>query len=158
MGSALAVTGLSSAQLPQSLLLGVEAAGFTLLVAALVLARADWVVPAVAVVIVPEAVTVAIGGPAQLAPVLGTLLLAAAELAFWSIERSSPAQEASGVGLVRLLWLLGVGLAGCAVGLLMATLSELPLAGGFDLTALGMAAAITVGCALLWLSREAVRG
>lgn len=157
LGSALAETWASSARLPQSLLLGVEAAGVGLLVLALVLARSGWVMLAVGAVALPEGTTLALGGPAQLAPILGALLLASAELAYWSIERRAPAAESAEVGAFRALWLVALCLAGCGAGLMILAVSDLPISGGFDLTAVGILGAIGISVALLWLGRDAAR-
>lgn len=128
-----------------------------MLLLAIVLARSGWVVLAVALVAIPAGIAVAFRGPAQIAPVLGALLLAAAELAYWSIEKAPPARESTEVGVFRGLWLVGMCLAGCVAGLLISAVSDLPVSGGFDLTALGVLAAIGVPAGLLWMSRNVLR-
>ncbi len=149
-------TAVGAVHLPESLLLGIEAAGIAMLLGALSVARAGLVVPAVVVVAIPDGAAVALGGSAQLAPVLGALLLAAGELAFWSIEKATPARESAQVGLSRAVWLVGLCLAGCIIGLLITAISDLPVTGGFDLTALGVLAAIGIAALLLWLGRDAI--
>jgi hypothetical protein len=151
---ALAVTALSSAREPVSLLLGIEGAGVATLMAVMVLARSDLVVPAVGVVAIPEGVSLALGGPAILAPVLGSALLGAAELAFWSIDNAIPATESLRVVLFRGLRLLVVCLIGCALALAIYALSATPLSGGFDLTAIGIVSAVGLLALVLWLGRE----
>ncbi|MGH7641513.1 MAG: hypothetical protein ACRENX_00585 [Candidatus Dormibacteria bacterium] len=153
----MAETAISSAHLPQSLLLGIEVAGVLALLAALMLPRSGWVVPAVVAVAIPEGAVLALGGPAQWTPVLGALLLAAAELAFWSIEREPPAKESAEVGVSRGLWLVGLCLIGCAAGLLMTLIAAIPVSGGFDLTLLGVVGAIGILVVLLWLGRDVLR-
>lgn len=150
---ALAVTALSSAREPVSLLLGIEGAGVATLVAVMVLARSDLVVPAVAVVAIPEGTSLALGGSAILAPVLGSALLAAAELAFWSIDNAVPAKESLQVVLFRVLRLLTVCLIGCALAFALYALSATPVSGGFDLTAIGIVSAVGVLVVVLWLGR-----
>jgi len=157
LGSAPAETALNSARLPLSLLLGIEAAGVALLVVAMALASASLVVPAVVAVAIPEGAAFAFGRPAPWAPILGALLLAAAELAFWSIEWALPARESAEVLVFRGLWLAGLCLAGCGAGLLVSAVADLPISGGFDLTALGILAAIGILAVLLWLGRDALR-
>lgn len=157
LGAPVAETVLSSARQPQALLLGIEAGGVVLLVLALVLAKSSWVVLAVGAVAIPAGAGVVLRGPTQFAPVLGALLLAAAELAYWSIERALAAREPADVGIFRGLWLVGLGLAGCGAGLLLSAVSDLPLSGGFDLTALGILAAIAIPAGILWLAQDALR-
>ncbi|HUY10547.1 MAG TPA: hypothetical protein VMW80_14080 [Candidatus Dormibacteraeota bacterium] len=153
----MAETVVSSAHLPQSLLLGIEAAGVALLLLALLLARPRWVVPAIVAVAFPAGAALSLRGPAQLAPILGAVLLAAAELAYWSIERATPARESFDVGLFRGVWMVGLCLAGCGAGLLVSAVSDLPVSGGFDLTAMGIVAAVAISFGLLWLGRDALR-
>ena len=107
-------------------------------------------------VAIPGGTVVTLRGPARVAPILGALLLATAELAFWSIERAVVAQESSEVGVFRVVWPLGLGLAGCGAGLVVSAVADIPVSGGFDLTALGSVAAIGVAAGLLWLGRDAV--
>jgi hypothetical protein len=153
----MAATVVSSAQLPESLLLGIEAAGVLLLLLALLLARSRWVVPAVVAVAIPAGAALALRGPAQWAPILGAVLLASAELAFWSIERATPARESVDVGIYRGVSMVGLCLAGCGAGLLVAAVSDLPISGGFDLTAIGIVAAVGISVGLWWLVRDALR-
>ncbi|MGH7667798.1 MAG: hypothetical protein ACRENY_00530 [Candidatus Dormibacteria bacterium] len=158
LGSSVVQTVLSAAHLPLALLLGLEVAGMAVLILALVLARAALVTVAVLLAAIPAGAALALGGPAPLAPVIGALLLAGAELGFWSIERQLPARESLEVGSFRALWLVGVALAGCGVGMLLSLVSDAPVAGGFDLTALGIVAVISIPALLLWLGRDALRG
>jgi hypothetical protein len=153
LGSALAVTALSSARAPVSLLVGIEVAGVATLMAVMVLARPQLVVPAVAAVAIPEGTSLALGGPTILAPVLGSALLAAAELAFWSIDNANPARESGRVVLFRGLRLLTMCLIGCVAALALYAISATPLSGGFDLTAIGIVSAVGVMVAVLWLGR-----
>ncbi|MGA8427166.1 MAG: hypothetical protein WB801_06225 [Candidatus Dormiibacterota bacterium] len=153
LGSALAVTALSSAREPVSLLVGIEAAGAATLFAVMMLARPQLVVPAVAAVAIPEGTSLALGGPAILAPVLGAALLAGAELAFWSIDNAAPVSESGRVVLFRCLRLLTVCLIGCALALALYALSDIPISGGFDLTVIGLVSAVGVMVVVLWLGR-----
>jgi hypothetical protein len=153
---ALAVTALSSAHEPVSLLLGIEGAGLATLLAVMVLARSDLVVPAIAVVAIPVGTSLALGGPAILAPVLGSALLASAELAFWSIDNAVPARESVRVVIFRGLRLLAVCVIGCALALALYALSDTPISGGFDLTAIGIVSAVGVLVVVLWLGRAAL--
>lgn len=148
---------LNSAHLPESLLLGIETAGLVLLLLALLLARSRWVVPSIVAVAIPAGAAVALRGPAQWAPILGAVLLAAAELGYWSIERATPARESVDVGVHRGVWIVGLCLTGCGAGLLVAAVSDLPISGGFDLTAIGIVAAVGISLGLLWLVRDALR-
>ncbi len=102
-----------------------------------------------AVAAVSEGVTLTLGGPVALAPLLGGLLLLSCELAFWSIDRSRPAVEWVSVGVFRGVWLAGLALAGAALGLGLTLASRLPFSGGFDLTALGILALIALAALLL---------
>jgi len=151
-----AQTALAHGRLPVSLLLGLEIAGTVLLVVATALAISALVVPAVLTVGLAVGASVALGGPEVLAPILGTALLLAAELAFWSIDCSRPAQAGLRVGTVRGLRLAVLGLAGCVAGLALSAASELPLAGGFVLTAAGTLAALGMLAILAWMGRSAL--
>lgn len=128
------------------------------LLLALALARSDWALWAVGVVAVAEGAAFALRAPALLAPFMGALLLIAAELALWSIERSHPAQEATAVGLFRAVRLTGLALAGCGFGLLALAASDLAVSGGFDLTAVGVVAVVAILGLVFWLGRGALRG
>jgi hypothetical protein len=119
----------------------------------MVLARPELVVASVAAVAIPEGASLALGGPAILAPVLGSALLAAAELAFWSIDNAVPAKESLQVVLFRGLRLLTVCFVGCALALALYALSATPISGGFDLTAIGIVSAVGVLVVVLWLGR-----
>lgn len=147
------MTALSSAREPVSLLVGIEAAGLATLVAVMALARPQLVVPAVAAVAIPEGASLALGGPAILAPVLGAALLAGAELAFWSIDNATPARESGRVVLFRGLRLITVCLLGCALALALYALSATPISGGFDLTLIGTMSAVGLMVVVLWLGR-----
>ena len=98
----------------------------------------------------------ALGGPAILAPVLGSALLASAELAFWSIDNAVPARESVRVVIFRGLRLLAVCVIGCALALALYALSDTPISGGFDLTAIGIVSAVGVLVVVLWLGRAAL--
>lgn len=127
-----------------------------LLVVATALAISALVVLAVLTVGLAVGASVALGGPEVLAPILGTALLLAAELAFWSIDCSRPARVAARVGPVRGLRLTVLGLAGCFAGLALSAASDVPLAGGFVLTAAGTLAALGMLGILGWLGRSAL--
>jgi hypothetical protein len=150
------VTAFSSAREPVSLLLGIEAAGVATLVGVMVLARPQLVVPAVAAVAIPEGASLALGGPAILAPVLGAALLAGAEFAFWSIDNATPASESRRVILFRGLRLVTMCLLGCALALAFYALSATPISGGFDLTLIGTISAVGLMIVVLWLGRAAL--
>jgi hypothetical protein len=152
------VTALSSAREPVNLLVGIEAAGVLTLVAVMLLARPQLVVPAVAAVAIPEGASLALGGPAILAPVLGAALLAGTELAFWSIDNATPVRESGPVVLFRSLRLLTVCLIGCALALGLYALSATPISGGFDLTLIGLVSAVGVMVVVLWLGRAVLGG
>lgn len=151
-------TALSSGVMPRQLLFGIEASGVALLLLALLLARPQLALAAVAVVAVAEGTIFVLGGPVLLAPFQGALLLASAELALWSIERARPAQESLAVGGFRAGRILLLSLVGAALGLVVLATSDLPASGGFDLTAIGMVAAVALAALILWLGREALRG
>ena len=133
--------------------MGIEAAGVATLVGVMVLARPQLVVPALAAVAIPEGTSLALGGPAILAPVLGAALLAGAELAFWSIDNATPATESGRVVLFRGLRLITVCLVGCALALALYALSASPISGGFDFTLIGTVSAVGLMVVVLWLGR-----
>jgi hypothetical protein len=149
-------TALSSGHLPRALLLGIEGAGLATVLLAMVAARAAWVVAGVGTVALAEGTVLALGGPAVLAPILGMLLLAGAELALWSVERARPAQESAAVAGFRAVRLLALALVGGGVAVLVLAVADLPVTGGFDLTALGVLATIAILATLLWLGRDAL--
>lgn len=153
----MAETLAGGARAPLTLLLAVELVGMGALVLAVVLARPALVPVAVAAVAIPEGASLALAGPTALAPILGAALLAGSELAFWSIEWAVPARESVGVGVVRTLRLAGMCLIGATAGLAISAASGVPIAGGFDLTALGILATLGVLVAFIWLGRVALR-
>ncbi|MHB8393644.1 MAG: hypothetical protein ACYDC5_03885 [Candidatus Dormibacteria bacterium] len=85
----------------------------------------------------PQAVVLLERGPLLLAPVLGATLLAAAELAFWSIGARPPGKHSRRllVTLVIRVWGLSVG--GAVLGWLVLAISGLKTAGSLDLTFIG---------------------
>lgn len=139
-----------------SLLLGIEGAGVVALVLVLAIARPGLVITAIAVVALPEGAALALGGPVVLSPILGAGLLLAAELSFWSIDGADPARELPRVEVLRALRLLGMASAGAAVGLGVLALSTVPISGGFELTALGVGAAVALLVLLGWLGKAAL--
>ncbi|MGC1184324.1 MAG: hypothetical protein WBA31_04120 [Candidatus Dormiibacterota bacterium] len=152
----MAETALSSGHLPRELLLGIEVAGLLVVVLALIVARAAWVMIGVAVLAVAEGAVLAIVGPGAWAPILGMLLLLGAELALWSIECSRAGRETAAVGRYRAIRLLGLALVGAAGAVLVVAGSDLPLTGSLDLTVLGVLAAIAISAVVLWLARDAL--
>jgi len=157
LGAAAVPLAVSSGRLPKELLFGIEGAGLAALLLALAFARSDWALWAVGLVAVAEGAAFALRAPALLAPFMGALLLISAELALWAIERARPAQEAIAVGLFRAVRLSALALAGCGFGLLALAGSDLAVSGGFDLTAVGVAAVVAILGLVFWLGRGALR-
>ncbi len=136
--------------------MGLELCGLLGLALVLVLARERWVVPALAVVALPEGAALALGGPVALCPLLGPALLLSAELAFWSLEGARPAREALRLSLVRILWLLLLALGGGLAALLTLGLAAVPLSGGAYLTLCGVLAAVLLLALVGWAGRRAL--
>ncbi|HEY6538393.1 MAG TPA: hypothetical protein VI138_05055 [Candidatus Dormibacteraeota bacterium] len=157
LASALVQTALTRGHLPHQFLFGVEGAGLAVMVAALWRRWSAWVLVAVGLVAVAEGTALSLGGSPLLAPVLGLLLLAAAELGIWSIERSTTGAESAAVLRFRALRLAAVGGVGCVVGFGLLLVADLPLRGGFELTGIGVLAAIAIPALALWLARDALR-
>ncbi len=138
------------------MVLALEAAGTLLLLLALLRRRPGWVAPGVGLVAVGEAVSLALRGPAVLAPALGVALLGSAELAYWSLDAADPAEDRPRLWFWRGLRLLGVVVLGVLAGLAVLTASDLGVGGGFDLTLLGGLAAVALIVGVGWMQRHAL--
>ena len=88
------------------------------------------------------------------APVVGGLLVLAAELAYWSLERRTPVGDEAGLHLRRALSVLAttLGATGVAAGLLAAT--SVPLGGSVTWDAFGLMAAAAAVAVLALLSQR----
>lgn len=150
-------TAAAGGHLPLAALLAAEGAGILGFVAALLTGWRFLIALSLLPLLAPQAVVLLERGPLLLSPVLGATLLAASELAFWSIGARPPGPHSP-----RLLWRLGarvVGLAagGVVLGWLVLAASGLRTAGTLDLTVIGSAALLVLLAAITWLVRAGLR-
>jgi len=135
----------------------VEGAGVLIFVAALLTGWRFLIALALPPLLAPQAVVLLERGPLLLAPVLGATLLAASELAFWSIGARPPGKHSGRllVTLVIRVWGLSVG--GAVLGWLVLAISGLKTAGSLDLTFIGSVAVVALLAAMTWLVRAGLR-
>ena len=87
------------------------------------------------------------------APLYGAALFCCAELGWLSLER----RQGQGMWPARALGAIAVGLGGTAVGWLALLTPVLPLAGGLQLTAAGVLAAVAIAATAAWAAAGLIR-
>ncbi len=134
--------------------------GLVLLLPALVLRRAGFIGPALALVGAGYAVSVAGRGDSadQLVVVIAPLLLVGAELGYWAVESPPSVRDEPLLVFRRLASVTALALLAAAVAAFLLASSELALGGGIALLAAGVAAATGVLALVARLARRGALG
>ena len=99
------------------------------------------------------------GGDVNLrAPFLAALLLVVGELAYWSLELRAPVRDEPGIRARRAGLILALGMSAVAAGTLLVAVSWTPVRGGLALQTAGVACAIALVEAVIWLAGRASPG
>jgi hypothetical protein len=149
----LGYTTLGAGPLPLDLLLPFEGLGVLLLLGGLALRWRVLTGIGIFPLVAPASVVLVERGPLLLAPLLGIVVLASAELSFWSIDVGAFGSTAP--GLIRFLGLrlTAMVVVGLLLGMAILALGGVGASGTLDLTVFGALAAAAVMGLTVWLIR-----